>query len=162
MYFPRYVLFHLILLSVIIVKLEFLGPSLQLLRLGPESGQALIAVRAKLAEILEHLQLEELPVRGVVYRLGLPFLVRNHVVPRPQETHFLGNVRVVGMPIDAARDICLLQDGRFHLVVVCSASGREERLEGIKEQETLHILPDQSKHVARAVYILVLLGQLQK
>lgn len=84
------------------------------------------------------------------------------MVPRPQETHFLGNVRVVGMPIDAARDICLLQDGRFHLVVVCSATVREERLEGIKEQETSHILPDQGKHVARAVYILVLLGQLQK
>jgi len=120
------------LVGVIVVILELLGPALQFLGLCPKSGQALVAIRAELAEVFQHFQLKELPVCGVVNGLGLPLLVGYHVIPGPQETHFLGHIGVVRVTIDAACDIRLLQDGGLHLVVVCGAAGRDFILEHIK------------------------------
>lgn len=97
----------------------------------------MVTVGAELTEILEQLQLEELAVRGVVNGLGLPLLIGNHVVPGPQKAHLFGHIGVVGVSIDASREVrlLLLSNWGFHLGVV--VGGAPVRDKDVKETQWL-------------------------
>lgn len=52
----------------------------------PEQPQPIILIPTERLKVPQHSQLDDLPLRRIIYNPRFPLLIRNHVIPRPQET----------------------------------------------------------------------------